>query len=716
MSWFDDQIRARQSMDDDALEEAFIEVASSILGKKGSVEFIDDKLFTRNAMDEILKYYHFRSSEIPDDVRDKEDEIEYLMRPHGMMKRIVTLDKAWHKKAFGPMLGTLEDGDIPIALIPGKFSGYYYMDPRNGEKVKINKKNESLISSRAYCFYRPLPLKKLGIRDLLSYMFNCLSFFDILRVIIISFICAGIGMLVPSVTKALIGPAVSTGSYNILVTMALTLLLVRLSGELFSTVKDILVERMMLSTSLQVEAAVMTRLLSLNVRFFRGFTSGELAARAVSVREICDIIIEELFGMGLLSLTSLVYVVQIIQYGKGLVVPSLAAIFLTFLIMTVGGIIRTKVNEKHLAHEALENGMKYAMISGVRKIRLTGAENRAFAKWASMYSEGASLVYDPPFFLKIESALFKAVTLIGTLFIYMTAVHEGVGIDDYYAFNAAYAVVMGAFTTLGTSVYQLAMIRPAMKLAEPILAAEPETSKEKKIMRSVRGGIEFSHVYFRYDQEGRFVLRDLSLTINNGEYVAVIGKTGCGKSTLIRLIMGFEKPERGGVYFGKTDIRNIDMKSLRSGMGVVMQNGELIPGSIYDNISLTRPGLSAEEAWKAAEIAGIADDIREMPMGMNTMIAEGQGGVSGGQKQRLLIARAVAGDPKLLIFDEATSALDNRTQKKVTEALDRLNCTRIVIAHRLSTIRSCDRIIVLEDGRIAHEGTYEELEKQGLLC
>ncbi|MBO5555314.1 MAG: ATP-binding cassette domain-containing protein, partial [Solobacterium sp.] len=171
----------------------------------------------------------------------------------------------------------------------------------------------------------------------------------------------------------------------------------------------------------------------------------------------------------------------------------------------------------------------------------------------------------------------------------------------------------------------------------------------------------------------------------------------------------FEKPVSGGIFYDGKDIATIDMKSLRQKIGTVTQDGKLFSGSIYENIVISAPWLSMDDAWEAAEIAGLGDDIRRLPMGMHTVISEGSGGFSGGQKQRMMIARAIAPKPKILIFDEATSALDNITQKKVIEALDALKCTRIMIAHRLSTIKHCDRIIVLDGGKIIEDGTYEQL-------
>jgi ABC-type bacteriocin/lantibiotic exporter with double-glycine peptidase domain len=254
-----------------------------------------------------------------------------------------------------------------------------------------------------------------------------------------------------------------------------------------------------------------------------------------------------------------------------------------------------------------------------------------------------------------------------------------------------------------------ARIKPILEMAEPFLNTEPETSDNKEIVTSISGGVELDHISFRYAEDLPLVIDDLSLKVKPGEYVAIVGKTGCGKSTLMRILLGFEKPEKGSVRFDGKDINSLDLPSLRKRIGTVMQDAGLFQGEIYSNIVITAPELTLADAWEAAEKAGIAADIREMPMGMNTVIGEGQGGISGGQRQRLMIARAIAPKPKLLMFDEATSALDNKTQKQVSEALDSMGCTRIVIAHRLSTIKHCDRIIVIDGGHIIEDGTYDDL-------
>lgn len=309
----------------------------------------------------------------------------------------------------------------------------------------------------------------------------------------------------------------------------------------------------------------------------------------------------------------------------------------------------------------------------------------------------------------IITLITTAVTLVSSIFLYYFASKSKVSVADYYAFNASYGMISAAFASFASIASSLADIKPTLEMAKTIMEAEPEIADDKEILTSIRGNIELNNVSFRYDESMPDVIDGLSLKIKAGEYIAIVGATGCGKSTLMRLLLGFEKPQKGAIYYDGKDISRVDLKSLRRRIGTVMQDGRLFPGDIYSNIVIAAPELTLKDAWAAAETAAVADDIKAMPMGMHTVISEGQGGISGGQKQRLMIARAFAHEPKILMFDEATSALDNITQKKVTQAIDSLKCTRIVIAHRLSTIRESDRIIVLDKGKIAEEGTYDEL-------
>ena len=375
--------------------------------------------------------------------------------------------------------------------------------------------------------------------------------------------------------------------------------------------------------------------------------------------------------------------------------------------------MQMKISKRQMELSGKSTGLSYSLITGVQKIKLSGSEKRAFAKWGNLYAKQAQLSYNPPTFIKLNSVLNMAVSLTGTLVIYYGAVKTQLSIADYYAFNTAYGMVSGAFMTLAGLALSIAQLKPILEMIKPILDTVPELSADKEVITRLSGSIELNNVSFGYCENMPLVIDDLSLKIRAGQYVAIVGKTGCGKSTLLRLLLGFERPQKGAIYYDGKDLNSIDLKSLRRKMGVVMQNGKLFQGDVYSNIVISAPWLTQKEAWEAAELAGIAEDIRHMPMGMNTLISEGSGGISGGQRQRLMIARAIAPKPKILMFDEATSALDNLTQKKVSESLDTLKCTRIVIAHRLSTIRQCDRIIVLDKGKIIEDGNYQELIDKG---
>lgn len=420
-------------------------------------------------------------------------------------------------------------------------------------------------------------------------------------------------------------------------------------------------------------------------------------------------IVSLFLSTGLTSVFSLVYITQIFAYTPTLVVPALIIILVTVTFTVVSTIAQMKISKEHMEHEATETGTSYEIISGIQKIKLAGAEKRAFAKWAEGYAIQAEMSYNPPMFLKVNGVISTAISLVGVIVMDYAAIASGVSLADYYAFNAAYGMVMAAFLSLANMAFSIADIKPILEMAKPMLEAVPEISEGKQVIGNLRGGIELNHVSFAYSDTMPNVIDDLSLKIRPGQYVAIVGKTGCGKSTLLRLMLGFEKPKKGAIYYDGKDVEKVDLKSLRQRIGVVMQDGKLFSGSIYENITICAPRLSMDEAWEAAELAGIADDIKKMPMGMHTLISEGNGGISGGQRQRLVIARAIAPKPRILMFDEATSALDNLTQKKVSESLDSLKCTRIVIAHRLSTIKQCDRIIVLDEGHIVEDGSYDEL-------
>ena len=709
MSWFDEQIKQRKIKDEEAFEEAFIEIADAVLGEGLASSLKSDSQIAKDAIDEIVKYYHLKTKDVPTEVKSIDDQLEYIFRPHGIMRRNVKLTDGWYKDAIGPMLSVSKENGNLLALIPSGLSGYSYTDASTGKKIKVSKKNEHLIDTEAIAFYLPFPLKKLGIPDLIKYMVRAMSVSDYVVLSLITLIVTLLGMLIPYFQNILMGDVIASGSIKALTGIAIVLVCASISSLILGSARSLALTRINTKMDIYIEAATMMRVLSLPADFFKDYSSGELLQRIGSMNALCEMIINTVLQAGLTSVFSLIYITQIFKYARGLVIPSLIVIFTTLVFTVVTALAKMNISRQEMLLSSKESGMSFALISGIQKIRLTGAEKRAFARWGKLYAKVAKYSYDPPTFIKLNSVISLAITLIGTLVMYYMAIKTHVSVANYYAFTTAYGMVSGAFMSLVGIAISFATIKPTLEMIKPVMEAEPEISEGKEMLTRIGGGIEFSHVSFRYNEKMPLVVDDLSLKIKPGQYVAIVGKTGCGKSTLVRLMLGFEKPEKGAIYYDGKDMEGLDLKSLRQKIGVVIQNGKLFEGDIFTNITISAPLATMDDAWEAAELAGIADDIKNMPMGMFTYIAEGGVGISGGQKQRLMIARAIAPKPKLLIMDEATSALDNITQKKVSDSLDTLKCTRIVIAHRLSTIKNCDRIIVFDGGKIIEDGTYEEL-------
>ena len=709
MGWFDEQIKDRKRNDDDAFAEAFANMASAITGKKIEASLNNDRAVTKDAIDEILKYYHVKSREVPDGISDMNEQLEYLMRPYGIMRRTVKLEEGWYRDAAGAMLGVLAESGRVVALIPTGLSGYSYFDWETGKRRRINRKNQHLFEEEAIAFYKPFPLKKISLPSLAAYIARTLSVSDYVMIGLATLALSLIGMISPLITKLLFDRVLLSRNVRLLIAIAFFSVSVSVSTLLISAVKNMVTARIETKLNISIEAATMMRIMSLPADFFKQYSSGELSSRASQVGALCKMLASTVLSTGLTSIFSLVYISQIFAYAPMLVVPALLIILATVVFSVVSSLVQMNLSTRQMELSGKESGMTYSLITGIQKIKLAGAEKRAFARWGNLYAQSAKLEYGPPAFIELNSVIALAISLVGTLVMYTMAVKSGISVADYYAFDTAYGMVSGAFGALAGIALNVAQIKPMLTMVKPFFDAVPEVSDGKQVLTRLSGGIEMNNVSFRYSENMPLIIDNLSLKIRPGQYVAIVGKTGCGKSTLMRLLLGFEHPQKGAIYYDGKDLERIDLRSLRRRVGVVMQNGKLFQGDIYSNIVISAPWLSQDEAWEAAELAGIADDIRMMPMGMNTIISEGSGGISGGQRQRLMIARAVAPKPKILMFDEATSALDNMTQKKVSESLDALKCTRIVIAHRLSTIKQCDRIIVLDQGKIIEDGKYDEL-------
>ena len=708
MGWFDEQIENRKRQELKLLDDSFQKLELIVTGSRSADHFAEGA-DVKDALEVLLKYYGIPDREVPPRLKTLEEKLDYLLSAADIMYREVQLERGWHVDSMGPLITTLEESGAVITVLHNSAGVYVYRDPVSGREVRVNASEEKKIGTKAYCFYQPLPLRSLRMKDLFQYMIATLRMSDIVSFLIAVLAITLTGMVTTKLNHILISEVVIYGSYQLLGAVLSFMFFMTIGTFLITIIRQLVLSRIRMKLTVNVEAATMMRVLSLPADFFKSYSSGELSQYVSYMSSLCSTLVDTLFSTTITGVFSLIYIVQIFSYARSLVVPSLIVTILTVALSLAANMLQASRNKEEMELAAKERGLTYAFINGIEKIRLSGAENRVFAKWIDLYTKEANLKFNLPVLIKFNSVFTAAISLIGTIIMYYVAVRSQVSVADYFAFNAAYAYVSAAFTSISSMAIAAATIKPSLEMIRPLMEAEPEKNEGRESLAGITGNIELSHVTFRYEENGRKILDDLSLRITARQYVAIVGRTGCGKSTLLRLLLGFEKPEKGAIFYDRKDIQTLDLGSLRRQIGTVLQEGDLFSGSIFENITITNPNLTLDDAWTAAEIAGLADDIRAMPMGMSTMLQEGSGGISGGQRQRIMIARAVAPKPKLLLFDEATSALDNITQKQVSEALDKMRCTRIVIAHRLSTIRHCDRILVMDGGKIVEDGTYEEL-------
>ena len=717
MGVFDEKIKQQARLDDEMFLDAYEKMAGVVTGQKINFgHFESDRLSVINAVEEISTFLHITIpySSYPDLTVNW--YLEEYFRPQGIMWRDVELKDNWYENADGAMLGVLED-ERAVALVPGKSGRYTYKDPDTGKKIKITKENAGLIRQDAILFYRALPLRPIDMQDIRKFVMDSVSLRDVLILIVAGISVMLLGLATPHMTRILFSSVADGSDLYLLKLIFLVLLLVTAATFVVTCIRQLTLSRITGRISFPLQAAFMMRMLTAPAGELKYFSAGDLGSRIGSMRNDVKSLLNMFLSTFLTALLSLVSFIPMFQYAPG---PAAIALLVAVIMVILNiHVIRKQadLSAAKMAAQAEESGLTYRLIGGIQKITLSGSEKRAFSVWARVYRRAIQLIYNPPGILKIYSILIAPIMLAGSIVMYVVAAKTGVSQADFYAFLSSYALLSGALTSVAGSLGKFAGSLPVFRNLKPLMDFEPELNETREVVHALKGNISLRNVTFRYTDHSRTILENMNMEIRQGEYVALVGKSGCGKSTILRLLLGFEKPDHGEILYDGRNLKSLDLTSLRKNIGTVMQKGDIFKGSIFSNISISNPSLSLEDAWKAAEIAGIADDIRRMPLQMNTPLADGGKGVSGGQKQRLMIARAIVSKPSILFFDEATSALDNITQKAVSDALGEMHCTRLVIAHRLSTIRNCDRILCMDGGRIVEEGNYDELiAKDGMFA
>jgi NHLM bacteriocin system ABC transporter ATP-binding protein len=639
------------------------------------------------------------------------DPLAAILRASRLRARKVALRDEWWRVDAGPLLASVAEDQRPVALLPSP-DGYRLHDPMRRTVTKVTAAEAATLVPFAHAFYRPFPDIAIGVKELLRFGVRGSS--SDWTILLLMGVGGALLAMVPSIATGMLFNSIIPGAQRTqLVQVTTVLVACAVATALCNLQRGIAFLRIQGRMGNEIQSAVWDRLLSVPLSFFRPFTAGNLAVRAGAIDNIRQLVsgatVTALMG-GIFSLGNFCLM---FYYSSTMAWWATATILVAVLVTGAGSYLQLGYQRAVLATQAKTSGLVLQLLTSVGKLRVAGADVPAFGLWGKGFGDQRALQFKARTIANWVSAFNAAFPVIAYLVIFWAAQpapgqRSSLGTGDFLAFLSAFASCLAA--VLSTSMAFLATLNaiPLYEQAAPILRTLPEVDGDKAEPGVLSGDIEIQHAVFRYRSDGPLVLRDVTLHINAGEFVAFVGPSGSGKSTMLRLLLGFDQLESGSIYYDGQELGGLDIQAVRRQIGVVLQSGRLMSGDILTNI-IGSGSATLEEGWDAARMAGLADDIKQMPMGMHTVISEGGGTLSGGQRQRLLIARAIVNRPRILLFDEATSALDNRTQAIVSASLERLQATRIVVAHRLSTIVNADRICVIERGRIVETGKHHDL-------
>jgi len=640
--------------------------------------------------------------------------LEDILDASGVRSRRIALKgrHRWWRSDSGAMLASRRQDGAPVALIPGRLGRYRLFDPQSGNSMMVNSRRAGTLDPTAHFFYRPIPDGHSSNAALLRGMAFNRARGDLVRLVGAG-VLSGLAMLTPAVLLGVVvNRVLPSGNGRTLAMVALAMTLVGVTLALSEMLKGTALMRLEGRAAARIGAALWDRLLVLPSSFFRRFTVGDLGSRAMGFQRLRDQVAGVVAG-SLLSLVFLLPTFALLLYYDAVLGAATLAMSAVSLAVTLWlGMRQLPHHRRLLAAMRRLTAVLLQQISGAAKLRVSGAESSAYAVWAADYRDQKQTemrlgTLNEHLIAFTSAAPFLAVA--GLLAVAAPRSDQGLSVGGFLATYAAFMVFYGAVGQFGFSFSAIAAVLPAIEQVEPVLSERPRRVVSGAATLELQGELRIEQVTFRYAEDGPLILQDVSLQARPGEFIALVGASGSGKSTLLRLALGLETPESGAVYYDNHDLERLNRQTIRDGVGTVVQDASLRPQTVLDNIIGTGDDLTVEDAWRAARLASVDQDISEMPMGMYTVTAEGSSAFSGGQAQRIMLAAALVRNPSMLLLDEATNWLDNETQSQVMQEIERLSVTRIVSAHRLSTIRRADRIYVLQGGRLVQQGGFDDL-------
>jgi NHLM bacteriocin system ABC transporter ATP-binding protein len=635
--------------------------------------------------------------------------------------RKIILRGVWWKDENGHLLAFTKQKNEPVALIQKTSNSYLLKNLATGFETIVNNEIAESLEPIGYMFFSGFDGKMNSIKKVLGFAMNGLKK-DAKLLILASLSGSLIGLLIPVLSGIIFDDVIPTADRSIHFEVFGIMIIISLVTAGLQLVQGILQLRVEAKSSINLQAGVMDYILRLPVTFYKKYTAGDLTNRVLSINSIRQILSNTLMTAVLSGAFSFVNLILLFYYDSSLAWVGVGLAMIAVVFMVVIGKLKLKYDREVSKYQGEIQGFLFEFLSGISKIRITGGEIRVFTLWAEKFSKLKRLGFSSGSYQNFVEVFNSSYPLFTSIlffsFIYYTVLNAQnasmLSVGAFMAFITAFNKFLNDSLRLSMAFITSLNVIPLYERVKPILEEEPESMEQSNDPGELAGEIEMNSVSFRYYPDQPLILKNITFKIKPGEMVAFVGASGSGKSTIMRLLLGFECPELGSLFYDGSAFDAMNKELVRRQIGVVLQNGALMSGSIYQNI-VGNSELTLDDAWDAARMAGMEEDIKNMPMEMHTFIGEGAGTFSGGQRQRLMIARAIVHKPRLLFMDEATSALDNRTQNIVAESLDKLQATRIVIAHRLSTIKNADRIYVMDKGEIIESGTYDELmETDGL--
>lgn len=630
-------------------------------------------------------------------------QLEEICRYSSVRSRNVILRENWWKEDGLPLLGFYGSEKQPVALVSITPGSYTLIDPLTGKKSPIDKELATAIAFKAHSFFSPslskLSLLKLGrtflkVNRSLLFSFLFTAFFGI-----------AMGLLNPVLTGLLFDRVIPDNDYTTLYQITFGLTMMAVSIFCFQLSRSLVLLRMSILFQHEMTAAIWDRLLRLPLQFFKQHSVGDLIQRVNFMDAFSKVLGENAINLIVSAGFSFVYLIPMFYYSWQMSIIGLFTLFLISVLTLTCFKWQANLYSQLLKISSKINQFLFQIVNGIAKIRVAGAEKRVFLKWAEDFVDSQQLNYrlrNLQIFVDITTTILSSLFFLGIYSVgfYLLQTANQISIGSFMAFIAAFTPLLQATSILLSSILSLSILQPYWQRTQIIFDTPIEAeSLSKQSVPQLKGAIKIENLYFRYQQEQRYLLQNVNLLIQPGEFIGIIGPSGGGKTSLLKLLLEFEKPEKGEIFYDNKTMGSLNIEECRRQIGTVLQFPSIIFGTILENIVCGRK-YSSEQLKKALRISGLEMALPLFPMGLHTMLTTGGNTLSGGQKQRIALARALLLEPKILFLDEATSALDNQSQEQLISDIYQLPITKIVIAHRLNVLTKADQVFSIENNTI----------------